>query len=491
MSSTETTIAATPIGLTDRAPTHARWRWSRRVAADLVAFVDAATIVASAFVPAFVYAHTAGITPHWTTLLQVSLATAIIAAMCLRGWRAYEPTELHDLPLMPDRLLAALAIAMLALLGLGLPFVPRDANLWIWYSLWLSSSFTLLLAARLLSRTVLSRLTAAGLFDTRIAVYGAGIVARRVHDHLATGVTGIRFVGVFDDRAGTDRINPDGLTVDGTLANLIAAGRNEQIDQIIIALPQSADNRMSYIVRQLQQLPVSIHIVTHLASDLIDNVLAHKVSAIGPVGMIDVKKKPLSDWAPIVKQIEDYLLASLLAIVALPICALVALAVRLESPGPVLFVQRRHGLNKRIINVYKFRTMTVMQDGHDIPQATTHDPRITRLGRILRRTSLDELPQLLNVLKGEMSLVGPRPHALVHDEQWSEMLERYANRHQVKPGITGLAQVNGFRGQMDTPDKIKARVDQDLAYIQNWSLWLDLKILARTILAVITAKNAQ
>ena len=159
----------------------------------------------------------------------------------------------------------------------------------------------------------------------------------------------------------------------------------------------------------------------------------------------------------------------------------VAVAIKLDSPGPVLFRQRRHGLNRRDINVLKFRSMTVMENGGEVRQASVGDARVTRIGAFLRRTSLDELPQLINVLAGEMSLIGPRPHALVHDDHYGEMLERYANRHQVKPGMTGWAQVCGFRGPTETPDKMQARVACDLVYIDRWSLWFDLKILAMTV----------
>ncbi|MFM1816137.1 MAG: hypothetical protein RLZ98_2832 [Pseudomonadota bacterium] len=465
-------------------------RWSRRVAADLVGLLDATAVVAGAFLPALIITQSAGIEVNWGALLQVSLITAIVASVCLHAWNSYDVQRMHDFPLDTRHLLSALVIAMLAVLGLGLPFAPNQSMLWIWYSVWLSASFVLLLGSRIVARSVLAGLTAAGRFDTRVAIYGAGPIARRAHDYLETTATGIRLVGVYDDRVDSDRIDPEGLAVAGVLADLIAAGRRDEIDQVVIALPQNADNRMADIVGKLEQLPISVHIVTHMASDLVHNLRNHKVSAIGPVGMLDVKARPLSDWAPIVKRLEDYVLGTVFAVAALPLCLLIALAIRLDSAGPALFVQRRHGLNKRIIPVFKFRTMTVMEDAGSVNQATRADPRVTRVGRMLRRTSLDELPQLLNVLRGEMSLVGPRPHALVHDEQWGEMLETYANRHQVKPGITGLAQVSGFRGQLDSPEKIKSRVEQDLAYIRNWSLWLDIRILLRTVVAVLTGKNA-
>jgi lipopolysaccharide/colanic/teichoic acid biosynthesis glycosyltransferase len=169
---------------------------------------------------------------------------------------------------------------------------------------------------------------------------------------------------------------------------------------------------------------------------------------------------------------------------------LIALAVRLETPGPVLFRQRRRGRYQSVIAILKFRTMRVMEDGHRITQAAPGDNRVTAVGRVLRRTSLDELPQLINVIKGEMSLVGPRPHALAHDKEFARLLEVYPDRHQMRPGMTGLAQVKGLRGSTAAPGSIEARLEADLAYVRNWSLWLDIKILARTIVAVVTAKNA-
>jgi putative colanic acid biosynthesis UDP-glucose lipid carrier transferase len=168
----------------------------------------------------------------------------------------------------------------------------------------------------------------------------------------------------------------------------------------------------------------------------------------------------------------------------------VAFAIKLESPGPVLFCQRRRGRYQQIINVYKFRTMRVMEDGANVRQAKAGDDRVTAIGRVLRRTSLDELPQLFNVLKGEMSLVGPRPHALIHDEEFSRLIEAYPDRHQMRPGMTGLAQVTGLRGPTVAPGSIEARLQADLAYIKSWSIWLDLRILTRTIGAVITGHNA-
>ena len=184
------------------------------------------------------------------------------------------------------------------------------------------------------------------------------------------------------------------------------------------------------------------------------------------------------------------MIGSTILLLTAPVWPLIALAIKLESPGPVLFRQRRRGRYQTTIDVLKFRTMSVMENGGDVRQAVSGDPRITRVGRILRRTSLDELPQLFNVLRGEMSLVGPRPHALIHDQEFAKLLEAYPDRHQMRPGMTGLAQVTGHRGSTAAPGSIEARVEADMAYIAHWSLWLDFRILFKTVRAVIAGNNA-
>jgi len=468
----------------------AKPRWSRRVAADVVGLLDAGAVVLGAVLPALIYSRFGAVAIGWQQIVQAGLLTAIIVCFCLRGWGLYDTAAMHRFPIRVGRLLSALMIAFIAVHGTALPLAPHKMHAAVWYAVWLAASFTLLLLVRLVARTVLERCTAAGRFDSRVAVFGAGSIARRVGDHLSNSQAGISFAGVYDDRQDDPRRNAEGLTVAGRLDDLIAAGRDGRIDQIVIALPQAADRRAVEVARKLEQLPVSLHVVTHIASDVVDAGPAHRVSSLGPVGLLDIKRKPLSGWDPLLKRAEDYVLGGLLLLAAAPVMALVAAAIKLDSPGPVFFRQRRRGLNQRIIEVMKFRTMSVMEDGCEVRQATRDDPRITRVGRVLRRSSLDELPQLLNVLKGEMSLVGPRPHALVHDEQWGDMLERYANRHQVKPGITGYAQVKGWRGETQTAGKMQARVEHDLDYIANWSLALDLRILAQTLGVVVRGDNA-
>jgi len=463
---------------------------SRRVAVDLVGIADSLAVIVAGMVPATAYAAIDGSTIDWAKHLQICLITALIVYGCLKSFGMYDTSRLHELPVRPEKLLVSLGLAFFAILGLGLPITTRNASMWHWYMIWLSVGFVLLTGVRTSARLLLRRLTVAGIFDTCVAVYGSGAIARRVHDHLADTRLGIRFVGLFDDRTDAARRDPLAPVIVGSLDDLACKARAGELDRIIIALPQTAEDRTRQIARRLEHLPVSLHVVTHLASDLIEAGPAHTVSSIGSVGLIDVKSKPLADWSRIVKATEDYLLATIFLIAQTPLLALIAIAIRLDSKGPVLFHQRRRGINRQVFEVLKFRTMHVLEDGDDLKQATRNDPRVTRVGRVLRWLSLDELPQLWNVLRGEMSLVGPRPHALAHDDRFGDTVERYANRHQVKPGITGLAQISGFRGETETPYKIERRVALDLQYVDTWSLWLDLKILALTTIFGFYSKNA-
>jgi Undecaprenyl-phosphate glucose phosphotransferase len=427
---------------------------------------------------------------QWLQLIQVGLLTSLFCYLALRHFGFYDLNRIQTLAIKPHYVIVALAVAMLTMNGLGLPLGTRVDHGRTWYGVWMLTSFCAIVTNRWFARGVMTALARQGAFKLRVAIYGTGALAERITDTLLGPDQQIAFAGAFDDRAAADRSAAIGPGSRGGLDDLIALGRTGAIDQIIIALPQSADRRTADVARRLEQLPVSLHIVTHIAGDLVDAAAMHHVSALGNVGLLDIKTKPLADWGRYLKSVEDYVIASLALVIALPVMLGVAIAIKLDSPGPVLFRQRRHGLNRRVIEVLKFRSMTVTENGNDVRQATRTDARVTKVGNFLRRSSLDELPQLINVLRGEMSLIGPRPHALVHDDHYGEMLERYANRHQVKPGMTGWAQVNGFRGPTETADKMADRVACDLVYIDRWSLWLDLKILAMTVLVGFRHKNA-
>ena len=448
-------------------------------------------IILSGFIPALIYANVylyKGApflrmpTTPWLAIMQTSLIAAIIACAALRHWGMYDRERIHDLPTSPGRLLASVGIAFAAVLGLGNPFAPSHPMLWVWYGSWAMASFTFLLGHRIVARALLKRWTEAGHFETRLAVFGAGTIARRVRDHLTNPALGVRFVGVYDDRADDPRLNPEGLNVTGRLDTLIKAARMGRVDKIVVALPQSADHRQSAVLRKLEALPVSLHVVTHIATDLVAAETGHRVSNLGPVGLLDVKARPLADWSPLLKRIEDYALGLLLLVVSLPLMALIALATKLDSLGPVLVAERRRGLDSRVFRVWRFRSTHVDLDGRllDVPanEDAAANPNVTRLGRMLRATGLEKLPQLFNVLTGSMSLVGPAPYPLADPCRLGLMLEDHANRYRMKPGITGGTATSANADEHEPTEALRARIDAEMADISHWTLARDLRRLA-------------
>jgi Undecaprenyl-phosphate glucose phosphotransferase len=294
-----------------------------------------------------------------------------------------------------------------------------------------------------------------------------------------------RLLGYIDDLPAATHSDARFL---GGLTELLALIRKNAVDRVIIALPWSAQAPVLDLIRQLAECPVQIE----LARDAFDPDQARQDQARPE--LIHLMDPPLSGLAGLVKRGEDIALASVLLIPSLPVMAAIALLIRLDSAGPVLFRQRRTGFNNRDFRMLKFRTMHHHLTDHDAARQVTHrDPRVTRIGAWLRRSSLDELPQLFNVLRGDMSIVGPRPHApgtQAGGRVFDQVVTHYAARHRVRPGVTGLAQVRGLRGPTETEDKLVRRVDSDLEYIENWSVWLDLLVLARTAFAVLRMKNA-
>lgn len=266
-------------------------RLSRQVAADTVAIGDFLAVVMGGLLPGLIYAVAGGIEINHLVLLQSTILAGFISHLCLRFRGMYATTHMDAFPQDPIELLIAVCCGLIGVLGIGLPLALNNMHLIVWYASWLSASFTLILLARLAARAILADLFAKGRFNQRIAVFGAGQIARRVHDYLQLPNLGIYFSGVYDDRIGQDRLNPEGLAVAGRLDDLINAAREGKIDRIIIALPQSANERLGTIVDKFSMLPVSTHIVTHIASDLIETDAALNVSNLGPVGLLDVKKK--------------------------------------------------------------------------------------------------------------------------------------------------------------------------------------------------------
>ena len=300
---------------------------------------------------------------------------------------------------------------------------------------------------------------------------------------------GLRVHGFYDDR-DDERCHPIPETLGervGSLKDLVEAARSGEVDLIYIAFPLRAEPRINQLLRQLSDTTATVY----LAADFyVFDLLHARWGNIGSVPTISLHETPFYGVDGWLKRVEDIVVGSLiLLLISIPML-LIGIGVRLTSPGPALFRQRRYGLNGEVIDVLKFRSMSVTEDGDEIKQATKNDPRITKLGAFLRRTNLDELPQFLNVLGGSMSIVGPRPHAVAHNELYRKKVQGYMLRHKVKPGITGWAQVNGWRGETDTLDKMEKRIEHDLDYIRNWSLLWDLQIIFMTVFGAGARKNA-
>ena len=324
-----------------------------------------------------------------------------------------------------------------------------------------------------------------GQYVRKVVVIGSGKQGQRLLNYIAqSGPQYMSVIGVFDARKRVALKHVNGHPILGGIDELMAFVRANRVDDVIIALPWSAEEHLKAIVEKIVELPINVF----LSSDLAGFSLKFNASPshYNDFPMVEIVNKPLSDWDIVFKYVEDMVLAGIALVLLAPLMLGIALAVRLSSPGPVLFRQKRLGFNNKEFVVYKFRSMYVSpQSEVKTIQAKRMDSRITAVGRFIRRTSLDELPQLFNVLGSTMSLVGPRPHAIDHNEEYSRQIFGYFARHRVKPGITGWAQVNGLRGETEVLSKMEDRIKYDHYYVENWSIMFDLKILIMTIYVVI------
>ena len=334
---------------------------------------------------------------------------------------------------------------------------------------------------------LLQRLFAAGRAQRVAVIVGACELGRALAERLRNPNLGLRVAGFFDDR-GPERTGEEaaGATL-GPIEQLADYVKAHRVDLIYITLPMASQPRVVRLLDQLHDTTASIHFVPDI---FLFDLIQARIGTVDGLPVVSVCETPFRGFDAVVKRVSDVVLALLICSLMLPLMLAIAAGVKLSSRGPVIFRQRRYGLDGQEILVYKFRSMTVTEDGADIRQATRADQRVTRFGAFLRRYSLDELPQFINVLQGRMSVVGPRPHAVAHTELYRKLIKGYMFRHKVRPGITGWAQVNGLRGETDTLDKMERRIAYDLDYLRKWSLQLDLQIVLRTLLVVLDGRNA-
>jgi Undecaprenyl-phosphate glucose phosphotransferase len=428
----------------------------------------------------------------WYSTAVLAAALAFVAFIQLTG--GYAIAALRSTGPQIGRVYGAwtLVFALLAVAA----FLAKMGDTFsrVWFAGWYVTGLVVFTGFRIgLSRAV-RRWTREGLLERRAVIVGGGKPAGELIAALqAQPDNDIHICGIFDDRS--DERSPAsvaGYRRLGNVSELVAFGRKARVDLLIVSLPLTAESRLLQLLKQLWVLPVDIRLSAHT------NRLRFRprtYSFVGKVPFLDVVDRPIADWDVVAKWLVDRIVGGLILLLALPVMALVALAVKLDSKGPALFKQKRYGFNNELIEVYKFRSMyTDKTDAGAAKLVTRGDPRVTRVGRFIRKTSLDELPQLFNVVfKGNLSLVGPRPHAVqakAENRLYDEVVDGYFARHRVKPGITGWAQVNGWRGETDTREKIEQRIEHDLYYIENWSVLLDLYIIAVTPIRLMSTENA-
>ena len=458
----------------------------------LVKVIDAILVVAAGFAVAYSYVNAADI--ESSSLYGLALScTGFLAVAIFQAWGLYStPALTSPLRHLPRLILGwTLALAVLVLAVFFFKVGPEFSRVWL--ALWFVVGGTALVTNRLVLALATRRLVKLGRLTRRAVIYGGGAPAERLIARLESDPeSDIRICGVFDDRA---EVRSGSLIAGypnlGQLDELLSFGRRTRVDLVIMTLPLSAEERVTQVLSRLDVLPVDVRLAA-MTTPL--RFCKRIYSHIGSVPMIDLTDKPLNDWGSVTKWTFDKVVGSTALLLLAPVLAAVAIAIKLDSRGPALFRQKRYGFNNELIEIYKFRSMfTDKADANATMLVTRNDARVTAVGRFIRRTSLDELPQLFNVMNGTLSLVGPRPHAVqakAANRLYGEVVDGYFARHKVKPGITGWAQINGWRGETDTDEKIKKRVEHDLYYIDNWSVLLDLYILAKTPLSLLTSKSA-
>jgi Undecaprenyl-phosphate glucose phosphotransferase len=418
----------------------------------------------------------------------------VLALLAFQIADIYQVQAFRGLEKQYFRLASAWSVVFLLAIGISFFAKAGDQFSRVWLGGFYIVGLFALLAFRRALFLMVRRWTREGRLTRRTVVVGGG----ELGENLVTALselkdTDLRIVGLFDDRG--DSRSPESVAGKRKLGNvddLVEFARRTRVDLVIFSLPISAEARILQMLKKLWVLPVDIRLAAHSAKL---HFRPRSYSYLGAVPVLDVFDRPIADWDVVMKWLFDKIVGTVALVAALPVMAIVAIAIKLDSRGPVLFKQKRYGFNNELVEVYKFRSMYVEQtDANASRLVTKGDPRVTRVGRFIRKTSLDELPQLLNVVMvGNLSLVGPRPHAVnakAEEQRYDEAVDGYFARHRVKPGITGWAQINGWRGETDTYEKIQRRVEHDLYYIENWSVLFDLYILFKTPFSLLKTENA-
>jgi Undecaprenyl-phosphate glucose phosphotransferase len=421
--------------------------------------------------------------------LPALVATVIVANVGFNILRTHRISAYRRLAPQLLRVVPAWLIACAALAAIIVALRGTEHHALNWLGAWTLVGLATLVAFRIALNQLVLRWTRQGRLKRRTVIVGGGEPAGELIARIrAQAEDDIELLGLFDDRV--DQRSPDmvaGCPKLGRVTDLVEFARRTPVDLVIVSMPLSAEKRVLEMLRTLWVLPVDIRLSAHMSQLKFTNTA---YSYVGGLPVFDMADRPISDWNVVFKWVFDKAVAVGALVLLSPVMLLTAIAIKLESKGPVLFRQDRHGFNNKTVRIYKFRSMyTDRSDADAAKLVTKGDPRVTRVGRFIRKTSIDEIPQLFNVLKGELSIVGPRPHAMqakAANALYYEAVEGYFARHRVKPGITGWAQINGWRGETDTIEKLEQRFNHDLYYIEHWSILFDLYILAMTPVSLLS-----
>jgi putative colanic acid biosysnthesis UDP-glucose lipid carrier transferase len=428
-------------------------------------------------------------TSHAGANLVATLMIVVLAISLSHRFDLFTIETLASWPRKISRLPVIMAAVFLLLAGLAFALRISEDFSRIWVFSTFAASIAVTIIARGALKHLLGRMADAGLLQENVAIVGATDHADSLLARVSpSALKWYNFVGIFDNRVQPPATSKAGCPVRGDLRQLERLIRDGEIGSVVIALPWDAGHEVLEVAQKLNELPVNLYLGADPIAYRFPNT---KRSSLAGVPLFEIAAMPFAGWSAVIKLLEDKVLAFALIVFLLPLMFLICMAIKLETPGPAMFRQKRFGFNNEPFVIHKFRTMYVGgPEQKGVPQARHDDPRVTRVGRLLRRTSLDELPQLLDVLRGTMSLVGPRPHAVEHNHMYCRLVQGYDTRHKVKPGITGWAQVNGWRGETDKLDKMMRRIEHDIYYVEHWSLWFDLEILFLTLRRAWVDRNA-
>jgi putative colanic acid biosynthesis UDP-glucose lipid carrier transferase len=458
---------------------------SRSIVSTLQRIMDVVVIGFTLFASQWMTGQHASDKSFLTIAIAVSVYFIVTEIICVYQGEASQSANFELGSILIAWLLTVLLLAALA-------FFTRHGDDFARSSMlsWIVVTGATLGLSRMLFRIGVEALVAGGVGQRRCAIAGLNALGLQLlHNAQSNPGCGLQMLGFYDDRSKERwlaELDAESQFL-GRLEELVERAKAGEIDTVFVTLPMRAESRIRWLLEQLSDTTVNAYIVPDF---FVFELLHSRWNTVGGLPAVSVFETPLYGVDGWTKRSFDVIAAGLGLVCLTPLMLFCAALVKASSPGPIFFRQRRYGLDGREIWVWKFRSMRSCDNGSHVVQATKADPRITPIGAILRRTSLDELPQLFNVIDGSMSLVGPRPHASAHNEHYRKLIRGYMLRHKVKPGITGLAQVEGYRGETETLDKMQKRIDFDHRYIQQWSLWLDIKILCRTFWVVFKQQNA-